>query len=149
MKGFFVIDGDLFPGFNVAQSKEEHVTVKCFHVSVRPARVVDIVRAIPAAAAIQTPAAIDVTDAQLGPTGPALGFKVRDSFTGVLGDLSPALEKGRGKTASAIDCRFPDREACGQLELHPAKDCRRRRTVSGSAGESFPKSRSDLKRAGS
>lgn len=61
MEGFFVIDGDLFTGLNVAQSKEQHVTMKCFHVSVRPARVVDVVRAIPAAAAIQTPAAIDVT----------------------------------------------------------------------------------------
>lgn len=98
-----IVDRDFFTGSNVTQSKEQHVTMKCFHIGVRPARVVDIVGAVATAAAVQAPAAIDVADAKFGTTGPTLGFQIRNSFAGVLGDLSSARKTNGRETAPAVN----------------------------------------------
>jgi len=76
MKGVFVIDGDLFAASNVAQREKQHVAVNRFHVSVRRAGVVDVVGAVAAAAAVQAPAAVNVTNTQLGATGTALCLEI-------------------------------------------------------------------------
>ena len=64
MQRLLVIDRDLFTCSNVTQSKEQDMAVESFHIRVRFARVIDVMRAVAAAAAVQAPAAIDVTDAQ-------------------------------------------------------------------------------------
>lgn len=118
MKGVFVIDRDLFTASNVAQREKQHVAVNRFHVSVGRAGVVDVVGAVAATTAVQTEAPIDVADTQLGATGTTLCFEIRDSFTGVLSDLSPAPERRRSETTFPVDFRFPDRETGCQLEAH-------------------------------
>src|SRR5712691_1122056 len=103
MKRVLVIDGDLFTGSNVPQRKEQDVTVDGFHVSVRFARVVDVMRAVPAAAAVQTPTAVNVTDAQLCSMRTALSLEIGNAFAGVLSDLAAASKTNRRETASTVD----------------------------------------------
>ncbi len=67
MESIFVVDRDLFAGFDVAQGKEQHVPVECFHVGIWFAAVIDVVSAVAATTAVQTPATIDIADAELGP----------------------------------------------------------------------------------
>ena len=55
MKGGDVIERDLFAGMDVAEGHEEDVAVSDSHVAVRGAGVVDVVRAVAAPAAVQTP----------------------------------------------------------------------------------------------
>jgi hypothetical protein len=59
----FVVDGDFFAGFDVAQRDEENVAVKDLHISVRLATMIDIVGAVPPATAIQTPSIVNGADA--------------------------------------------------------------------------------------
>ena len=92
MKSGFVIDRDLFAGFDVAQRDEENVIVEDLHERVRRARVIDVVSAVPAAAAIETPATIHFTDPQHLPVRAAARFGVCDLLTRVLRDLVSALE---------------------------------------------------------
>jgi len=74
MKRIFVIDRDLFARSNVAQGKEQDVPMDGLDVSVRFAAVIDVMRAVAAAAAVQTPATIDVADAKFRSTTTALSF---------------------------------------------------------------------------
>ena len=92
MQRGFVVDGDLFAGFDVAQGDEEYVVVKNFHVRVGFAGMVDVVRAIATATAIQAPALIDRTDTQPAPVGPAIGLGLRNPLAGVLRYFPPAFE---------------------------------------------------------
>lgn len=55
MERGFVVDGDFFAGFDVAQRDEENVAVKNLHKSVRLTTMIDIVGAVSPAAAVQTP----------------------------------------------------------------------------------------------
>ena len=52
---------------------------------------IDVMRAIAAATAIQTPAFIDCADAQLCGVSPAVGFSIGDSLAGVLRDFPSGL----------------------------------------------------------
>jgi len=88
----FIVDRDLFARLNVAQGEEQHVTMERFHVSVRRARVIDVVRAVAAATAVQAPTAINVTDAQFGAAGTPLCFQIGNSFARVFGDLFSTLK---------------------------------------------------------
>ena len=92
MKCRFVIDRDLFAGFDVAQRDEENVFVENLHESIRRARVIVVVSAVAAAAAIETPATIHFTDSQHLPVRAAARFGVCDLLARVLCDLVPALE---------------------------------------------------------
>ena len=103
MQRLFVIDRDLFARIDVAQSKEHHVAIDCPDIGVRFARMVDVVRTVAAAAAVDAPDAVEITDAQLGSMGAALGFAIRNSLTGVFGNLAPVREINRRKAASAVD----------------------------------------------
>ena len=68
------------------------MVVKNFHVGVGLAGMIDVVRAVAAATAIQTPAFIDRTDTQPAPVGPTIGFGLRNPLAGVLGYFPPAFE---------------------------------------------------------
>ena len=71
-----VIDRYLFARFDVAQGDEENVIVEDLHEGVWRAGVIDVVSAIAAAAAVETPAIVDLTDAEHSPVRPAPGFGV-------------------------------------------------------------------------
>src|SRR5436305_6770226 len=60
-----VVAGDLFAGVYVAQGHEEEVTTRDPHVAVRAAGVVDVVRAVAAARAVEVPLVVDGADAVL------------------------------------------------------------------------------------
>ena len=64
MQRLFVVDRDFFAGMNVAQRKEEHVAVDCAHECIWGAAVIDVMRAVAATTAIETPTAIDIAGAQ-------------------------------------------------------------------------------------
>lgn len=64
MQRGFVIDRDLFTGFDVAQRAEENVIMNDLHERIRIARVIDVVRAVAAATPVETPAIIHFTDPQ-------------------------------------------------------------------------------------
>ena len=93
MQCLFVVDRDLFAGFDVAQGAEENVVVKDLHERVWTARVIDVVRSVPAAAPVKTPAIIHLADSQHTAMRTAPRFGVRDFFSGVLGDLVPLFER--------------------------------------------------------
>ena len=119
MQGLFVINRDFFTWLDIAQSKEQDVSVQILHVSVRLAAVIDVVRAVAAAAAVQTPTTVDVANAKNSSIAAASGrFKVRDALPCVFGDLFSALEEFGGETALAVDSRFPDRKARCKIEFH-------------------------------
>jgi len=73
----FVIDGDLLAGCNIPPREKQNVTMQRFHVCVGVAGVIDIMRAVAAARAIQTEAAVDIADAQVPPPARSLhGFEI-------------------------------------------------------------------------
>lgn len=81
--------------------------MNCLQVDVRLARVIDVVRAVAATAAVQTPAAVDIADAQDATiAGPSHRFKIRYAFAGVLSDLFAATEMNSCETAFAVNWRF-------------------------------------------
>ena len=144
MQRLFVVDRDLFPRLDMAQRKEQDVAVQGSHVCVWLAGMIDVVSAITASCAIQTEAAIDVADAQDSAFARALlGFEVRDSLAGVLGNLLCALERNCGEAAFAVDVRFADCEAVS--EFHPpalydetSPQRSQRKTTAKSEGPSAP-----------
>ncbi len=119
MQSLFVIDGNFFAGMNVSQSKEQYVPVQILHEGVRLARVIDVMRAVTAAAAIQAQTAVDVADAQDSAVAAAPGgFEIRDTLARVLGDLFAARKQHRSKAASAVDAGLFDSETGCELKLH-------------------------------
>lgn len=119
MQSLFVIDGNFFAGIDIAQGEEENMPVQILHVGVRFAAVIDVMCAVAAAAAVQTPPAIDVANAKDSSVASALRcFKVRDALASVFGDL-PATGKGfGGKAPFAVDSRFPDGKARCEIQFH-------------------------------
>ena len=94
MERRFVVDGDLFARFDVAQCDEEYVIVKDLHVGIGLAGVVDVVSAVAATAAIEAPAIIDCTDAQPAPVGPAIRLGLCNFLAGVFRYFPSSLEVG-------------------------------------------------------
>lgn len=84
MKRGFVVDCDFLARLNVAQSDEQNVAVENLHEGAGFAAMINVMRAITAAAAVKTPAIIDGADAQPAPTRPAISFGVSDFFASVL-----------------------------------------------------------------
>jgi hypothetical protein len=103
MQRLLVIHRDLFARMYVAQSKEHYVPMDSPHVSIRFARVIDVMSAIAAAAAVNAPDAVQVADTQLGSMRAALSFAIRNSLARVFGDLAPVWEMDSRKTALAVD----------------------------------------------
>lgn len=104
-----VVDRDFFSGFDIAQGDEKNVSVENLHVGIRLTGMVDVVRTIATATAIQTPAIINCTDAQFSPASPAIGFGLCYSLAGVLRYFSSAFEVSNCKASFAFNGRFPDR----------------------------------------
>src|SRR5919202_848239 len=107
-----VVAGDLLAGAYVAQGHEEEVAARDPHVAVGPAGVVDVVRAVAAARAVEVAFVADGADAVLAPlTDAARHLAARDQLARVLGDLPPLREEPRGETALAVNRRLADGEA--------------------------------------
>ena len=60
-------------------------------------------RAVAAAAAVQTPATIDVADAQLGSMRAALRFEIGNAFAGIFGNLAAVAKTNRREATLAVD----------------------------------------------
>src|SRR6266404_2838821 len=103
MQRLFIVNGYFATRIDVAQSKEYYVSMDRPHIGIRFARMVDVVCAVAAPTAIDTPDSIDITDAQLGSMSAALSFAIRNSLAGVFGDLAPVREMNSRKTTSAVD----------------------------------------------
>ena len=114
----YVIDRDLFAGPNVAQRIEEYVPVDDFHVAVGLARMVDVMRAVAATAAVNTPLRVDLTDAQLGTVGAPFCLPRRYSFARILRDLPSAPEMSRRKAALAVNRGLAYRQPLRQFQSH-------------------------------
>ena len=103
-KCLFVIYGDFIAGFYIAPREKQNVPVQRLHVSVGVAGMIDVVRAVAAARAIQTEAPVDITDAQVpAPARSLHSFEIRDSLAGVFSDLFSTCEGFRGETTLAVD----------------------------------------------
>ncbi len=92
MKRAFVVDCDFLARLNVTQSDEQDVAVENLHEGAWFAGMINIVRAITAAAAIKTPAIIDGADAQPAAPRPAISLGVGDFFASVLCYFPAAFE---------------------------------------------------------
>lgn len=64
MERLLVVDRDFFAGPDISQSKEQDMAVQSSHEGIWLAGVIDVVRAVAAARAVQTETPIDVADAQ-------------------------------------------------------------------------------------
>ena len=62
MQRRFVIDRDLFSGFNVSQRQEENVIVMNLHERIWLAAMVYVMRSIPAPTAVQAPTVVDTAN---------------------------------------------------------------------------------------
>ena len=62
MQRRFVIDGDLFAGIDVSEREKQNVVVQNLHERIWTARVIDVVSAVSAATAVETPAVVDLTN---------------------------------------------------------------------------------------
>jgi hypothetical protein len=105
----YIVNRNLIAGFDVAQREEDYVAVETPGERIWSARVIYVMGAIAAAAAIKTPAFVDSADAENAAFGSALRLQVRYLLARVLGDFPPAFEVRTGKATSAVDGRFLDR----------------------------------------
>ena len=64
---------------------------------------VDVVRAVAAATAVQTPLVVHAADAQNATLCAATSFLVSDSLAGVFRDLSPTLEPNCSETPHTVN----------------------------------------------
>ena len=69
---------------------------------------VDVVSTISAAASIEAPAIVDLTDSQHFTVSSSPRFGIGDLLTGVFGDLVSFFEGNGGKAASAVYRRWLD-----------------------------------------
>ena len=103
MQRLFIVDRDFIARMDVAQSEEHYVAIDGAHVGVRLAGMVDVMRTIAAATAVDAPLAVNIADAQLRPMCAALCFAIGNSFSGVLRDLAPVFEMNCREAAFAVD----------------------------------------------
>lgn len=103
MQRLFVVDRYLFAWIDVAQRKEQHMPKDRSHVSIRFARVIDVMGAVASAASVDAPDAVNVADTQLGPMRAELRFVIRNALARVLGDFAPVWKIDRCKAAFAVD----------------------------------------------
>ena len=76
MERVFVVNRNFLAGFDVAQSKEDYVAVKSPGERIWPARVIHVMRAVAAAAAVKTPALVDSADAEHAAMLSTFSFRV-------------------------------------------------------------------------
>jgi hypothetical protein len=76
VQGFLVVDRNLLAWFDVAQSEEDYVAVKNPGKRIWPARVIHVMGAVAAAAAVKTPAFVDSADAENAAMLSTFSFRV-------------------------------------------------------------------------
>ena len=91
------------------------MVIKDLHERVRPAGVIDVMRAISTAASVETPTAVDFTDAKHLSMCSAASFGVCNLLAGVLRDLVPFFKRNGRKAAFAVYRRRLDCQSRGQL----------------------------------
>ena len=69
---------------------------------------IDVVSAVAAATAVETPPAIDLTNPEHSAMSPPARFGVGDLLAGVLSDLVSFLERRGGEAAFAVNRRWLD-----------------------------------------
>ncbi len=136
MQRHHIIECDFFARSYVAQCVEEYVAVKDFHVAIGLARVIDVMRAVSPATAVNAPLMIDSADTQHAAMArSACRFRIVYQLARVLGDFSAAPESNGRKAALAVDLRFMHGEAMREFHLHGkslaarALHCKRRRAA--------------------
>ncbi len=93
MKRHHIIERDFVARSYVAQCVEEYVAVDDFHVAIGLARVIDVMRAVSPAAAVNAPLVIDGANAQHAATArPACRFRIIYQLARIFGDFSAAPE---------------------------------------------------------
>lgn len=102
MQSCFIVDRDLFAGLYVSQGEEEDVIVDDLHERVRHARVVDVMRAIPAAASVKTPTTVHFTNAEHLSMRSSTRFGVRDLLSCVLRNLVTFFKSDGGEAAFTV-----------------------------------------------
>lgn len=108
MKRLLVVDRDLFAGLDVSQREEQNVVANDLHERVWDARVIDVVRAVSAAASVETEATVDFTDAQHLSMRTTARFGVCDLLAGVFRDLASTFERYGGEAAFTVNGRRLD-----------------------------------------
>ena len=108
MQRRLVIDRDLFSGADVAQGEKENVIVMDLHEGIRTAGVVDVVSAVSAAAAVEAPTIIDLTNPERPPMSTPARFSVGDLLAGVLRDLVSSFKRNGGEAAFTVNGRRLD-----------------------------------------
>lgn len=103
VQSVFVIDRDLLARRNVAEREKQYVAMDGARESVRGATVVDVVRAVAAPAAIETPSIVDIANPQLAAATAPLGFRAADSLTRVLGNFSATTKRNRREASFAVN----------------------------------------------
>ena len=103
MKCRFVIDRDLFAGFDVAQGDEENVIVQDLHERIWRARMIDVMSAVAATTSVETPAMIHLTDPKHLPVRAAASLGVRDLLACILRDFVSTLKWNGGKAAFSVN----------------------------------------------
>jgi hypothetical protein len=103
MQSLLIVHGDFVAGMNVAQGKEHNVAKDGADVGVRFAGMVDVVRTVAAAAPVNAPHTVNITDAQLRAMGAALSFTIGNALTSVFGYLATPWKVSGSKAAFAVD----------------------------------------------
>ena len=103
MQRLLVIDCDLFARIDITQREEDHMAIDRAHIGIRFARVIDVMRAVPSAAAVDAPNAVNVADAQFSSMGAALSFKIRNALASVFSYLASVRKINGCETASAVN----------------------------------------------
>jgi len=114
----FVVDGDFLARPYVAQRDKQNVSVKDFHEGVWFARVIYVMRAVAATAAVETPVIINLTDAQFWSQRSTLCLGVCNSLTRVFRNFPRALEGDHRKASLTFNRRFSYCQTWRQLKLH-------------------------------
>ena len=82
-----VVDGDLLTRLDIAECHHKNVIGDNLHIAVWLAGMIDVVSAVPSSTSIQTPATIDVANAQPAPSGPAVSFGIGNPLARILCDF--------------------------------------------------------------
>ena len=94
-----IVNRDFFAGLDVAQGDEEYVSIENFHEGIGFAGMIDVVGAVAAAAAVQTPALVDCADSQAASVSSTVRFGIANSLARVFRDFASPAEVSDCKAA--------------------------------------------------
>ena len=114
-----IFGSDFFSGSYVSQRVQKEPTVCDQQIGVGLARVIDVLSAVAAPAAINRPFSVDVADTFLARRAlPERGLGERDSFADVFSDPLVPAEPGGGETSLTVDPGFCDPESRREFLIH-------------------------------